>query len=68
MAVKSSPLNSSWMSACIYDDEQQALTIKMGGKSFTFSSPPVPEDIYQGLVAAPSAGQFYHDNIKGVYS
>lgn len=66
MAVVSERLNSSWLTRAQYDDETQALTVwTSSGQSY--EHPGVPENVYQGLVSATSAGTFWHENIKGVY-
>jgi len=66
MAELSSPLNSTWLKYASYDTDTRELKISMAsGQSYNFQD--VPQEIYEGLAAAPSAGQYYHQNIKGNY-
>lgn len=61
--IKSKQLNSSAISLVIYNDETNELSITFtsGG---TYSYPSVPEAEYNGLIAAVSAGQYFHKHIK----
>ena len=65
MAELSSPLNSSWLTYASYDTDALNLKVTMRGKTYTH--PGVPQDIYDGLVAAPSASQYWRENIKDVH-
>ena len=67
MTIKSSPLNSSFLSSATYDDDTQALTLNFT-KSGSYTFQGVPPDVYEGLTTAQSPGQFYHTNIKGIYT
>ena len=59
-------LNSSAITSAGYDDETKEMDITFsGGSSYTFHS--VPAEIFDGLISAGSAGQYYHQNIKGQY-
>lgn len=44
---------------------QQLLITFPNGSVYEYSE--VPEDVYQAFQAAPSAGSFYHKQIKGKY-
>lgn len=59
--------NSSNISAVDYDTETKELgiTFKSSGKRFEYYN--VPESVYNGIVSAPSAGKYYHANIRGKY-
>lgn len=57
-------LNSSAISDASYDPETQEMEITfVNGGPYTFYN--VPQDVYDGLAAAPSAGRYYHAFIKG---
>jgi hypothetical protein len=63
MAEQSFALRSSAISGGTYDDETEELTLDFAsGGSYTFEG--VPAEIVAGLLAAPSAGKFYHAIIK----
>lgn len=57
---------SSTIAGANYNAETQVLTIefKSGGRH-AYSG--VPEEDYDGLINASSAGSFFHNNIKDVY-
>ena len=60
------PLRSTSLSAAEYDPTTQELTITFrNGQSYSY--PDVPEEVYQGLMKAPSPGVFFWANIKDVY-
>lgn len=66
MSVRTAALSSTALASASYDDESQELEITFtSGRSYTFQS--VPADIYEGLVASPSPGSYYNQNIKGIY-
>lgn len=56
---------SSWIDSASYDAETQTMTIDMRGRTYTFHE--VPEYVYDGLIMAPSPGEYYHAEIKGRY-
>lgn len=57
---------SSTIAGAHYNYETSVLTIEFkSGAKYEYSG--VPEDDYQGLVDASSAGSFFHNNIKDVY-
>ncbi len=62
------PLSSSAISTASYDPETQELDIVFtnGPQEYTFYG--VPEDVFEGLISAPSAGRYYNSIIKGSYS
>lgn len=59
-------LGSSAISDAEYDPETQQMELTfVNGGPYTFYN--VPQDVYDGLGAAPSAGKYYHAFIKGRY-
>ncbi len=57
-------LASSAISDVSYDWASQLLYITFhSGHTYTFYG--VPAEIYHGLMSAPSAGQYYHNHIRG---
>lgn len=66
MARHTAAVQSSWLLHASYDDETKSLTIQTRiGKSYTYDN--VPMGIYEGLRDASSPGQYWGQNIKGVY-
>lgn len=66
MARESAQLSSSVLSAAGYDADTRTLDITFrSGRTYTF--PNVPETIWEGLRDAPSAGQYFNEQIKGVF-
>lgn len=68
MAVRShSFTNSSSILAATWDDDSHELTIVFArGRSYVYEN--VPETVWDGFTSAPSAGQYFHQNIREVYS
>jgi KTSC domain len=63
---QSVPLRSSMLPGASYDDETNQLTVEFkNGREYTHDN--VPGDIFAGLVAAPSPGRYYLDNIKSKF-
>jgi hypothetical protein len=59
-------LESSNLKRCMYDIETETLAIQFAsGKVYTYQG--VPASIYNGLLEADSPGQYFNNNIKGVY-
>ncbi len=60
--------NSSMISHVQYDPETRELrvTFKKSGKTYS-SKMPVPAEVYDGLIAAKSAGSYYNLHIAGRY-
>ncbi len=49
-----------------YDPDTETLEVEFsGGGVYTYEG--VPISVYNGLLSAPSAGQYFHRQIKGVY-
>lgn len=67
--LKSSMLSGvSWTpkSSQMQDNDLGTMEIQFkSGKTYTFEN--VPQDVYQGLVEAPSPGGYYNEVIKGQY-
>jgi hypothetical protein len=57
-----SKLNSSNIASAAWNDGTLTLTYVHGG-SYRYTA--VPWNVYNDLVAAESAGKFFHANIKG---
>ena len=59
-------LSSSNLRRCAYDIETETLQIQFNsGRTYTYNG--VPASVYNGLLEAPSAGQFFNSEIKGVF-
>lgn len=66
MAKRTITLQSSAILSASWDDQTKAMQITFtNGRTYDF--PNVPEDVFDGLAAAPSAGRYYVENIKGVF-
>lgn len=60
------PVSSSNLSSVGYDANDRILEIQFNsGRIYQYSN--VPEDIYEGLMAAPSHGKYFHQHIRDVY-
>jgi hypothetical protein len=57
------PITSSNIESCQYDPDAKALSItfKSGG---TWTYQNVEPETYEGLLSAPSAGKYFHANIR----
>lgn len=67
MAIMSIPLASSMLSSATYDSDNKTLDLVFNnGRSYTYES--VPQEIADGLFAAPSAGRYYLNMIKDQFS
>ncbi len=58
------PLRSSNLAAAGHEDETLEIEFTDGGLYRYFG---VPDPVFQGLLAAPSAGRYFHNQIKGRY-
>ena len=59
-------LNSSAISRAAYDTDTQELELTFtSGYSYTYDN--VPETIWDGLIAARSAGSYFASQIRGRY-
>jgi len=62
--MKLTPLESSNLSGCHYDEKTQTLTVEFkGGARYSYGG--VVKEDYDGLVGAESAGKFFHKRIRG---
>lgn len=60
-------LDSSAISQVEYDSSSRTLRVWFtSGKVYDYYG--VPQDIYEGLISAPSAGKFFNDHIRDQYS
>ena len=60
-------LTSSNLRRCSYDIETETLQIQfVSGKTYSYSG--VPASVYNGLLEAPSPGQYFNQEIKDQYS
>ncbi|WP_261284279.1 KTSC domain-containing protein [Serratia proteamaculans] len=61
------PVSSSNLSSVGYDAASNTLEIAFhNGGIYQYDA--VPSSIHQGLLSAPSKGQYFHQHIKNVYS
>jgi len=60
------PITSSAMRSVGYDAQQQILEIEFPDRNVHWFV-KVPEELYLGLLRAPSAGTYFNDHIKGRY-
>jgi hypothetical protein len=59
-------ISSTAISSASYDDETKTLEVSFtSGQTYTFQN--VPVEIFEGLISAPSAGKYYHSQIKGQF-
>lgn len=56
--------DSSNIAAVRYDDDTQTLQVdfKNGGATYEYAN--VPKDVAEGFESAPSAGKYFHANIR----
>lgn len=59
------PVNSSNLVAVGYDKSTQTLRVKFNSSTYDYYN--VPESIFNGLLSAPSKGQYHHAYIKNSY-
>ena len=61
------PLASSNLSACRYDEQERLLQIRFqSGRTYSYKD--VPEEVASGLTSANSPGQYFNQNIKNIFS
>lgn len=59
-------LNSSQIHSAEYDEDGQTMTVHFhSGGSYHYYG--VPQEVFEGLRNAESAGKYLHANVKGVY-
>jgi len=59
-------INSSNLAEAGYDAASSTLELMfVDGRVYQYFD--VPEHVYSGLIAAASAGQFFHQQIRGIY-
>lgn len=65
--MQTHPLNSNVIESCAYNDTDKELILdfKSGG-SHKYSD--VPKEIFDGILAADSAGKYFHANIRGKFN
>lgn len=60
------PVSSSNISSVGYDADEQKLAVEFNsGRTYEYLN--VPEEEYQNLINASSAGRYFNDNIKNYY-
>lgn len=60
------PVASSMIGAVAYDAERRELHVRFtGGQTYVYAD--VPREVYDGLLAAGSAGQYLNASVKGRY-
>lgn len=67
MTIHSAHLSSSAILSATYDDETEDLSLTFSNGQ-TYDYHDVPQEVFDGLQAASSAGRFWHANIKDIYS
>ena len=60
------PVTSTNLVSVGYDSESATLEVEFASGT-VYQYFDVPEAVFQGILEAPSAGQFHAENIKGVY-
>jgi len=61
------PVSSSNLVSVGYDPSTRTLEIEFKkGRVYQYSN--VPQDVYEGLMSAPSHGKYHHRHIKNRYS
>jgi hypothetical protein len=64
--MREGALSSSNLASYAYDEASQELTIAFtNGNRYLYAG--VPSTVVDGLVAAPSAGKYFHANIRSSY-
>ena len=59
-------LRSSTLSRAAYEEETETLDVTFkNGRTYTYEG--VPKDVFEGLRDAPSAGQYFHSQIRDRY-
>lgn len=59
-------LESTNLKRCAYDIETETLQIQfVSGKTYSYQG--VPASVYNGLLEASSAGQYFNSEIKDIY-
>ncbi|MGE3141857.1 MAG: KTSC domain-containing protein [Hyphomonadaceae bacterium] len=61
-------LNSSAIWRAEYDDATKVLSLWFKGEDKRYDYPNVPRVIFDELLRAPSAGRYYNEYIKDLYS
>jgi hypothetical protein len=61
-------VDSSMLSSIGYDSSTSTLEVEFKNNGIVWQYHDVPEDIYNDLMAADSAGKYFLANIKGKYS
>ena len=62
----SSSLDSSILSEARYDPFMEVMTIQFKNDS-VYEYIEVPKETYEELVSAPSAGKYFHLNVRGKF-
>lgn len=61
------PLNSSMISAAGYDPDTQRLQVEFKATHAVYEYSDVPQEVFDGLTGAESAGKYYNLHIAGKY-
>jgi hypothetical protein len=59
------PILSTNILSAGYDPEQHVMEIAFRGGVYAYED--VPQEVFDGLVKSPSAGQFFNENIRFAY-
>jgi hypothetical protein len=60
------PVGSSQVVSFGYDAKSKILEVEFQ-RSAVYQYANVPEEVYQGMINAPSAGSYLNQKIKGIY-
>lgn len=67
MTIQTAQLQSTALLSATYDDETEDLSITFSNGG-TYDYHGVPQEVFDGLKAASSAGSYWHANIKDQFS
>lgn len=60
------PINSTVITSAAYDDDRRTLEVKLhNGRVYLYCD--VPQEIYEGLLSAPSAGRYFNQVVRSKY-
>ena len=66
MAIQTKSLSSSVLASASYDPETREMELTFtSGRSYTYNE--VPQETFDALASAPSAGRYFNNFIKDIY-
>ncbi len=63
--IEHTPILSTNLLSAGYDAEKRIIEVAFRGGVYIYED--VPQEVFDGLVKSPSAGQFFNDNIRFAY-